>query len=140
MDYLTASEEYASQSKLLQEFTKVPTIDSAWVLKNNNEGISTAMVSISQPDLLANSTRKYTMYCHITGAGTNSRDFQWSPFPTEMPGVSVIVPSPSGSKLLLVRNGEKGCPTKLEIVDQSHVAKDIHVGQSMHGPLYTDEW
>ena len=104
------------------------------------EGISTAMFSISQPDLLANSTRKYTMYCHITGAGTNSRDFQWSPFPTEMPGVSVIVPSPSGSKLLLVRNGEKGCPTKLEIVDQSHVAKDIHVGQSMHGPLYTDEW
>ena len=104
------------------------------------EGISTAMFSISQPDLLVNSTRKYTMYCHITGAGTNSRDFQWSPFPTEMPGVSVIVPSPSGSKLLLVRNGEKGCPTKLEIVDQSHVAKDIHVGQSMHGPLYTDEW
>jgi len=46
----------------------------------------------------------------------------------------------SSHLLLLVRNGEKGCPTKLEIVDQSHVAKDIHVGQSMHGPLYTDEW
>jgi acylaminoacyl-peptidase len=104
------------------------------------EDISTAMFSISQPDLLANCTRKYTMYSHIARVGTNSLDFQWSPFPTEMTGVSVILPSPSGSKLLVVRNGEKGCPTKLEIVHQSHVEKEIHVGQSMHGPLYTDEW
>ncbi|CAN6293577.1 unnamed protein product [Urochloa humidicola] len=143
----TMSEEYASQSKLLQEFTNVPSIDSAWVLETNNsasvmtaEDTSTAMFSISQPDLLANSTRKYTMYSHITRADTNSPDFQWSPFPIEMTGVSVTVPSPSGSKLLVVRNGEKGCLTKLEIIDQSHVEKEIHVCQSMHGPLYTDEW
>ncbi|KAK3153710.1 hypothetical protein QOZ80_2BG0180130 [Eleusine coracana subsp. coracana] len=57
-----------------------------------------------------------------------------------MSGVSVIMPSPSGSKLLVVKNGEKGSPTKLEIVDQSHVEKNIHVGQSIHGPLYSDEW
>ncbi|GJM84546.1 hypothetical protein PR202_ga00227 [Eleusine coracana subsp. coracana] len=69
-----------------------------------------------------------------------SPSFQWSPFPIEMSGVSVIMPSPSGSKLLVVRNGEKGSPTKLEIVDQSHVEKNIHVGQSIHGPLYSDEW
>ncbi|WVZ58981.1 hypothetical protein U9M48_009193 [Paspalum notatum var. saurae] len=125
------SEEYASQSKLLQEFTNVPTIDKER---------STVMLSISQADLLANSNRKYIMYSHVTRAGTNSLDFQWSPFPTEMTGVSAIVPSPSGSKLLLVKNGEKGCPTKLEIVDQSHVEKQILVGQSTHGPLYTDEW
>uniref|UniRef100_A0A0E0BAI8 acylaminoacyl-peptidase n=1 Tax=Oryza glumipatula TaxID=40148 RepID=A0A0E0BAI8_9ORYZ len=80
MDAL-ASEEYASQSKLLQEFTNVPSIDGAWVFQTNN-----------------------------------------------------------GSKLLVVRNGEKGSPTKLEIVDQSHVEKEIHVAQSVHGPLYTDEW
>ncbi|CAN6299429.1 unnamed protein product [Urochloa humidicola] len=137
---VTTSEEYTSQSKLLQEFTNVTSIDSAWVLETNNKDTSTAMFSISQPDLLANSTRKYTMYSHITRAGTNSPDFQWSPFPIEMTGVSVTVPSPSGSKLLVVRNGEKGCLTKLEIIDQSHVEKEINVRQSMHGPLYTDEW
>lgn len=98
------------------------------------------MFSISQPDLLANNTRKYAMYSHIIRGGTNSLDFQWSPFPIEMTGVSVTVPSPSGSKLLVVRNGEKDCPTKLEIIVQSHLEKEIHVGQSMHGPLYTDEW
>jgi acylaminoacyl-peptidase len=31
-----APEEYASQSKLLQEFTNVPSIDSASILKTND--------------------------------------------------------------------------------------------------------
>lgn len=35
MDAL-ASEEYASQSKLLQEFTNAPSIDGAWVFQTNN--------------------------------------------------------------------------------------------------------
>ncbi|XP_008643617.1 acylamino-acid-releasing enzyme 2-like isoform X6 [Zea mays] len=138
-----APEEYASQSKLLQEFTNVPSIDSASILKTNDEDRSRAMFSISQPDLLANTNRKYVLYSHITtraGTGTTSPDFQWSPFPTETTGVSATVPSPSGSKLLVVRNGERGCPTKLEIVCQSHVEKEIHVAGSVHGPLYTDEW
>lgn len=140
-----APEEYASQSKLLQEFTNVPSIDSAFILKTNDEDRSRAMFSISQPDLLANTNRKYVLCSHITtragtGTGTTSPDFQWSPFPTETTGVSATVPSPSGSKLLVVRNGERGCPTKLEIVCQSHVEKEVHVAGSVHGPLYTDEW
>jgi acylaminoacyl-peptidase len=101
---------------------------------------STAMFSISQPNLLANSNRKYILYSHVLRTDVTSIIFQWSPFPIEMSGVSVIVPSPSGSKLLVVRNGEKGSPTKLEILDQSHVEKSIHVDQSIHGPLYSDEW
>jgi acylaminoacyl-peptidase len=139
MDAL-ASEEYASQSKLLQEFTNAPSIDGAWVFQTNNEDRSTAMYSISQTNLLANNKRKYILFSHIMRNGTNLLDFQWSPFPIQMDGVSAVVPSPSGSKLLVVRNGEKGSPTKLEIVDQSHVEKEIHVAQSVHGPLYTDEW
>ncbi|KAG8091599.1 hypothetical protein GUJ93_ZPchr0012g18853 [Zizania palustris] len=139
MDAL-ASEEYASQSKLLQEFTNIPSIDSAWVFKTNNKDISTAMYSISQTNLLENNKRKYVLFSHVMRNDTNTLDFQWSPFPIEMNGVSVVAPSPSGSKLLVVRNGEKDSPTKLEIVDQSHVEKEIHVNQSVHGPLYTDEW
>ncbi|CAM0947847.1 unnamed protein product [Alopecurus aequalis] len=134
------SEEYASQSKLLQEFTCLPSIDGAWVFKSSNGDRSTAMFSISQPNLLSNNTRKYILNSHIIGHGTNPLEWQWSPFPIEMTGVSAVVPSPSGSKLLVVRNGEKGSSTKLEIVDQSHVEKEIHVDQSIHGQLFTDEW
>jgi acylaminoacyl-peptidase len=101
---------------------------------------STAMFSISQPNLLANNNRKYILHSHILRTDATSLSFQWSPFPIEMFGVSVMVPSPSGSKLLVVRNGEKGSSTKLEILDQSHVEKSIHVDQSIHGPLYSDEW
>ncbi|XP_015697373.1 acylamino-acid-releasing enzyme 2 [Oryza brachyantha] len=138
MDAMTSEETL--QSKLLQEFTNVPSIDSAWVFNTNNENKSTAMYSISQTNLLANKKRKYILFSHIMRNDTNSPDFQWSPFPIQMGGVSVIIPSPSGSKLLVVQNGEKGSPTKLEIVSQSHVVKEIHIAQSVHGPLYTDEW
>ncbi|XP_071675423.1 acylamino-acid-releasing enzyme 2 isoform X2 [Lolium perenne] len=134
------SEEYAWQSKLLEDFTCVPSIESAWVFKTSNGDRSTAMFSISQADLLANNTRKHILYSHISRHGTDPLECQWSPFPIEMTGVSVVVPSPSGSKLLVVRNGEKGSCTKLQIVDQSHVDKEIHVDQSTHGPLFIDEW
>lgn len=136
----TAPEEYDSQSKLLQEFICVPSIDSAWFFKTNNGERSTAMFSVSQPDLLANNNRKHILYSHIMRHATNSLECYWSPFPIEMTGVSLVVPSNLGSKLLVVRNGEKGSPTKLQIVDQSHVEKEIHVDQSIHGPLFTDEW
>ncbi|XP_044953945.1 acylamino-acid-releasing enzyme 2-like isoform X1 [Hordeum vulgare subsp. vulgare] len=135
-----SSEEYASQSKLLQEFTNVPSIGSAWLFKTNNEDRSTAMFSISQPDLLANNKRKCILHSHIVTRATMPVECHWSPFPTEMTGVSVVVPSPSGSKLLVVRNGEKGSRTRLQILNQSHVQKEIHVDQSIHGPLYSDEW
>ena len=139
MDVMS-SEEYASQSKLLLEFTNVPSIESAWLFKTNNEDRSTAMFSISQPDLLANNKRKYILHSHIVTRGTMPLECHWSPFPIEMTGVSAVVPSRSGSKLLVVRNGEKGSRTTLQIVNQSHVEKEIHVGQAIHGPLYTDEW
>lgn len=114
------------------------SINSIWFMIAGDR--STAMFSISQPNLLANSSRKFVLYSHIIRNDVTSLSLQWSPFPIEMSGVSVIVPSPSGSKLLVVRNGEKGSPTKLEVVDQSHVGKNIHVSQSIHGPLYSDEW
>lgn len=135
-----SSEEYASQSKLLKEFTNVPSIESAWIFKTDNEERSTAMFSISQPDLLANNKRKHILHSHIVTRGAMPIECHWSPFPTEMTGVSAVVPSCSGSKLLVVRNGEKGSRTILQIVNQSHVEKEIHVDQSIHGPLYTDEW
>ncbi|XP_057802776.1 acylamino-acid-releasing enzyme 2-like [Salvia miltiorrhiza] len=36
-------EEYASMSKLLQEFTSIPAIDKAWTFKSETEDASTGM-------------------------------------------------------------------------------------------------
>lgn len=57
-----------------------------------------------------------------------------------MSGVSAVVPSPSGEKLLLVRNAEDDSPTKLEIWGPCQLENDIHVAQSVHGSVYADEW
>lgn len=37
----TAMDEYDSQSKLLQEFSKVPSIDKAWIFKSDSGVLTT---------------------------------------------------------------------------------------------------
>lgn len=160
-------EEYASLSSLLQEFTSIPNIDKAWTFKSNTgkssylcdfnffsffflfvfletmfgAGIgSQAMFSISQANLLANKRRKYALSANISKGSGNSVNFQWSPFPVEMTGVSTVVPSASGSKLLVVRNPENESPTRFEIWNQGHVEKEFNIPQSVHGSVYCDGW
>ncbi|PAN47302.1 hypothetical protein PAHAL_9G250600 [Panicum hallii] len=136
----TMVDEYASQSKLLQEFVKIPSFGKAWIFNSKDENKSRAVVSISQSDLLGNKRRKFLLNSHISKSASKSVDFQWSPFPTEISGVSAVIPSPSGEKLLLVRNSEDDSPTKLEIWGPCQLENEIHIAKSVHGSLYTDEW
>ncbi|PQQ17707.1 acylamino-acid-releasing enzyme-like isoform X1 [Prunus yedoensis var. nudiflora] len=136
----TTEEEYASQSRLLQEFTSISSIDKAWIFKSDSGIGSQAMFSISQPNLLANKMKKFILSSHISRGSNNSVNFQWAPFPVEMTGVSVIVPSPSGAKLLVVRNPENESPCQFEIWGRAQVEKEFHIPQSVHGSVYADGW
>lgn len=98
------------------------------------------MFAISQPNLLANARRKYILSSHISKQSCDSVSFEWAPFPVEMTGVSVMVPSPSGSKLLVIRNSESDSPTRFEIWDQGSVEKEFHIPRSVHGSVYADGW
>ncbi|KAI3469676.1 hypothetical protein Pfo_026339 [Paulownia fortunei] len=133
-------EEYASLSKLLQEFTDIPTIDKAWTFKSESEDVSSAMFLISQPNLLSNKRRKSILSSHILQKSDNSVSFHWAPFPIEMTGVSAMVPSPSGSKLLVIRNSEGDSPTHFEIWGPSEVKKEFAIPRSIHGSVYSDGW
>lgn len=130
--------EYASQSILLQEFTNLSTIDKAWTFKSDSG--SQAMFSISQPNLLANKRRKHILSSQISKGSNDSVTFQWAPFPIEITGASTIVPSPSGLKLLVIRNSENESPTQFEIWGPSQLEKELHVPQSIHGSIYSDGW
>ncbi|XP_050219092.1 acylamino-acid-releasing enzyme-like [Mercurialis annua] len=136
----SSEEEYATQSKLLREFTSISSIDKAWTFKSNRGMASQAIFSISQPNLLANKRRKYILSATISKENCSSVNFQWAAFPIEMTGVSTIVPSPSGSKLLIIRNPENESPTRFEIWFQGQVEKEFHVPQSVHGSVYVDGW
>ncbi|KAJ6689315.1 hypothetical protein OIU85_005692 [Salix viminalis] len=70
-------EDYASLSKLLQEFTSIPNIDKAWTFKSDTGTGSQAMFSISQANLLANKRRKYALSANISKGSGNSVSFQW---------------------------------------------------------------
>lgn len=113
---------------------------SYFLFVGSAENTSRAVVSIGQSDLLGNKRRKFLLNSHISKSASKSIDFHWSPFPTEISGVSAIIPSPSGEKLLLVRNSEDDSPTKLEIWGSCQLKNEIHIAKSVHGSLYTDEW
>ena len=98
------------------------------------------MFAINQPDLVANKWRKFVLSCDIFQETDSSVKFQWSPFPIEMSGVSAMVPSPSGSKLLVIRNPEDEGPSYFEIWSSSQIEKEFHIPQSVHGAVYTDGW
>lgn len=162
----TTEEDYASLSNILQQFTSIPTIDKAWLFKSNthssssklrfihffflssfilnaNEFLSTAlgMFSITQPHLFANQKRTFILSYNLLKESESSVKFLWAPFPVEMSGVSMIVPSPSGSKLLAIRNPENEVPyCRFEIWSSSHLEKEFHIPQSLHGSVYTDGW
>lgn len=104
-------------------------------------GVGTqAMFSISQPNLLANRKRKFMLSTAISKQNKDSVTFQWAPFPVEITGASIAAPSPSGSKLLVVRNPENESPTQFEIWSQSQLEKEFHIPQSVHGSVYVDGW
>uniref|UniRef100_A0A803MEP3 acylaminoacyl-peptidase n=1 Tax=Chenopodium quinoa TaxID=63459 RepID=A0A803MEP3_CHEQI len=129
----TMVEEYDSLSKLLLQFTSIPSINKAWVFKSSTGKDSKAMFSINQSNLLANKSRKSLISASIRKDGNKPINFEWSPFPLELSGVALMVPSPSGSKLLMVRNPENDSPTKLEIWGPSALEKEFHIPQSTHG-------
>ncbi|XP_022560606.2 acylamino-acid-releasing enzyme-like isoform X2 [Brassica napus] len=136
----TSEEEYATQSKLIKEFITIPSIDKAWIF-NSGSGPQ-AMVAMSQANLLANKRRKFMLSGHISKESSNlSVNFHWAPFPVEMTGASAFAPSPSGLKLLVVRNpDDKESPTKFEIWSSSQLEKEFHIPQKVHGSVYVDGW
>ncbi|KAJ8768341.1 hypothetical protein K2173_021494 [Erythroxylum novogranatense] len=134
----TMEDEYASQSKLLKQFFSISSVDKAWTFDSHSG--SQAMFSISQSNLLANKRRKFILSANIANQKNNSVNFQWAPFPVEMIGVSTVVPSPSGLKLLVVRNSENDSPTHFEVWSQSELEQEFDVPQSVHGSVYVDGW
>ncbi|PHT38969.1 hypothetical protein CQW23_22542 [Capsicum baccatum] len=134
-----SEEEYFSQSALLKEFAEIPVIEKAWTFKSDSGG-SQVLFSISQPNLLENKKRRYASFSHISKERGDSVQFYSAAFPIEMGTTSLMVPSPSGSKLLVVRNAENDCPTCFEIWNSSQVEGEFHIPSSIHGSVYSDGW
>nr|GMD81705.1 acylamino-acid-releasing enzyme-like isoform X1 [Ipomoea batatas] len=134
----SSEEECSYQSRLLQDFMNIPSIDKAWTFTSN--GGSQVMFSLTQPNLQADKKRKYVLSSQISRSHSDTIEFQWAAFPIEMGGASIIVPSPSGSKLLVVHNSQIGSPTRFEIWGQCGVEKEFHIPASLHGSVFSDGW
>ncbi|KEH27833.1 acylamino-acid-releasing enzyme-like protein, putative [Medicago truncatula] len=143
-DATTEKENYASLSNLLPHFTTIPNIHKAWLF-NSHTTNTQGMFSITQPDVLTNKNKTLILSCNFVKQKSDGSvvEFLWAPFPIEMRGdVSMIVPSPSGSKLLVIRNSdsEGGGSCCFEIWSSSCLEKEFSIPQSMHGSVYNDGW
>ncbi|CAI5509579.1 unnamed protein product [Closterium sp. Naga37s-1] len=103
-------------------------------------------VQMSQKNLPANAMRKYLSTVHVPDPQGDLSSFHWSPFPSELTGVTLIAPSPSGGRLLVVRNGEAGVggkeagAVKLEVWGAGRLLREVHVAATVHGGVYADGW
>ncbi|XP_076949770.1 acylamino-acid-releasing enzyme-like [Bidens hawaiensis] len=133
-------DEYVSQSKLYKEIVSMSTVDKAWTFRSSTGQRTHAMFAITQPNLLANKRKKLILSSVISEDSNGGLDVEWTPFPIDVTGASLMVPSPSGSKLLVVRNPENDSPTQFEIWGPSQLEKEFRVPQSKHGSVYSDGW
>lgn len=129
-----------AESELLQAFYAIPSIDKAWTIPSRKgEGGFDVVVAMSQVNLPANAKRTFLSTVYIPE--TTTSDYHWSPFPFEISGASLIVPSPSGAKVLIIRNPKDATsPTKLEIWGPGQLLREIFVASTVHGSIYGDGW
>ncbi|CAM6101899.1 unnamed protein product [Calypogeia fissa] len=134
------------EAELLQAFYAIPNIDKAWTSSSRKgSGGVDVVVAMSQVNLHANAKRTFISTVYIPDVASNPADYHWSPFPFELSGALLIVPSPSGTKLLIVRKADPSlkdgaCTVKLEIWGPGQLLKELHVPSSVQGSVYADGW
>lgn len=137
------------EEHLLEAFSAVANIEKAWCrtipagLGYKGKGGLDVVVAMSQRNLPGNCIRKFLSSAHIPEPQGDLSFFHWAPFPLELTGVSLVIPSPSGNRLLLVRNGDPGKdpgPVKFEVWGSGRLLKELFVPQSVHGTVYNDNW
>ncbi|KAL2613487.1 hypothetical protein R1flu_025179 [Riccia fluitans] len=136
----------AKEAELFLSFYAVPNIDKAWISPSRRgSGGLDVVVAMSQVNLHANAKRTFISTVYIPDASGNAEDYHWSPFPFELSGALLIVPSPSGTKLLIVRKADPAAKegtsaVKLEIWGPGQLLKELIVPPSLHGSVYVDGW
>ncbi|GJP44976.1 hypothetical protein CLOM_g4369 [Closterium sp. NIES-68] len=154
------------EEELLESFSLIASIDKAWCRVTpvgqaagpkgkgaQGKASLDVTVAMSQKNLPANAMRKYLSTVHVPDPQGDLSSFHWSPFPTELTGVTLIAPSPSGGRLLVVRNGEggaggggaegagkEGAAVKLEVWGAGRLLREVHVAATVHGGVYADGW
>ena len=128
-------------AKLLEAFAEASTIGRGWAVSSSPKGDRTTVLYLQQQrDLNANAQRKSLGSLSVP-LDASSPTLS-SPFPMELKGVALVAPSPSGRRLLLVRQVPKGEPgagsTVLEIWSSGRLLKEYKVPLAVHGSVYAE--
>ena len=99
------------------------------------------LATVTQRDLEANQQRTSVQQMALplsSGAAWHAPAFGF-----ELRGATLALPSPSGRRMLVVRNAAPGAAaqdTVLELWGGGRVLREVEVPAAVHGPVYADGW
>jgi acylaminoacyl-peptidase len=134
-----------TETVLLEGFCEIPTIRDAWTMPSAIGGIN-IQVLYGQRDLANNAVRRFMSTVHVPvsvimgAAPTMIPSLPWQ----LRPDVVMTSPSPSGQRMLVVRQetGEnaKDKPTTIEVWGGGRLLKEVEVPPTIHGAVFNEGW
>ena len=127
------------EAMVYEALTSIPSIGKVWMNPTmDKKGVKLSM-EVIQKDVPQNAVRKSLVHCLIDASQPKVQhlDTFWS---TSLDNMVFQSPSPSGSKMLVVRksDGDKG--SVLQIWNQATVEYELVVPEKLHGPIVNDGW
>ena len=122
---------------LLQSFASVPSLAKAWAF-TSTDGVRVSL-QLSQRNIPANNQRKFLTNFLLNEAVLEIGEADTS-LPIDLRDATVIAPSPSGKRMLVVRAGNGETSAVFELWDRSRVVQEVHVPSALHGAVYNDGW
>ena len=123
----------AAETRVLAEMlSSVPAYSRGYLALSGEE----LFVTQTQRDLEGNKPRSFCSTVHLA-------DRRAAAFGLEMRGVTLAVPSPSGRRMLVVRNPTGDGAVKgvlLELWGGGRLLREVEVPPSLHGAVYAEGW
>ena len=124
--------------QLLRAFADVPSVSKGWIFPCR-EGVRAALQCAGK-NLSGNTQRKWLNQFQLNEASLEAGEVETG-LPIELTGTTMVSPSPSGGKILMVRPGKNDKTSiVLEVWNRGKLLQEIEVSSEMHGPIYNDGW
>lgn len=126
------------QASLLSDFASIPSISAVWAFEGYR-GVRVSM-ELTQRDLPGNMQRRFMSQFQLDDQTLEGGQVDIS-LPQEMKDTTFIAPSPSGSKMIVVKEGgsEKSSAI-LQVWNRLSMEYELVVPEKMHGSVMNDGW
>jgi len=126
------------QASLLSDFASIPSISAVWAF-DGYRGVRVSM-ELTQKDLPGNMQRRFMSQFQLDDQTLKGGQVDIS-LPLEIKDAIFISPSPSGSKMIVVKEGEtEKSSAVVQVWNRLSMEYELVVPEKMHGSVMNDGW